>query len=160
MIQCLTLSWQVMRKTKKSLNLSKVLLMKSASLNLNTSHQIPTPRLWLKSKSSASKMSRKLLIQTTNLFVTRLFFLSMPLFTKNSTSSLRATRQRLTRLCILFKNMLFAHGLRTSISVLTAEALMKSVRLTQRLTSLQEHTAQDFSQEDKHRFFLLQHSVL
>ena len=50
-------------------------------------------------------------------------------------------------------------GIRTSTRELTAEALTKSVLLTQRLTFFQEHTAQVFSQEVKHRYFQLLLSV-
>ena len=55
--------------------------------------------------------------------------------------------------------MLFVLGLKMSIRELTAEELMKFVRLMPKLTFLQELTVQAFSQEDKLRFFLLQHSA-
>ena len=49
--------------------------------------------------------------------------------------------------------------LKMSIRELTAEELMKFVRLMPKLTFLQELTVQAFSQEDKLRFFLLLHSA-
>jgi len=95
----------------------------------------------------------------TSLFVTRLFFLFIMQFTRSLTKDLRATRARLKKLCILFKSTLFVLGLRTSTRELTAEALTKSVLLTQKSTFFQEHTAQVFSQEVKHRYFQLLLSV-
>ncbi len=133
--------------------------MKSASQSLNTNHQIRTLLLWQKLKNSVLKMLKKHLIQMISLFVMKRFFISMQQFTKNLTKDLKATRLSLTRLCILFRSMLFVLGSRMSISVLTAEELTISVRLMLRLIFLQEHTAQVCLQEDRHRFFLLQRLV-
>ena len=104
-------------------------------------------------------MLRKHLTLMISLFVMKLFFLFITLFTKSLTKDLRVTRARLKKLCTLFKSMLFVLGLKMSIRELTAEELMKFVRLMPKLTFLQELTVQAFSQEDKLRFFLLQHSA-
>ena len=121
--------------------------------------QTPIPLFSRKLRTSALKMSRRLLIQTTSLFVMRLFFRFTQLFMRSSTRSLRATKLSLTRLCILFRSTLFVHGSRMSIRELTAEALTKFVRLTLKSTSLQELTARVCSQEVKLRCFQLQHSA-
>ena len=160
MSKCLTLLWQVTRKTRRLLSLFRVLLMKSASQSSLTNHQILILKSLLKSRTSALRMLRKHLTQTTKMFVMRLFFLFMTQFMRSLTSSLRATRARLTRLCILFKSMLFVLGSRMSTRELTAEVLTRFVLLMPKSTFFQEFTVQVCSQEVKHRYFQLQHSVL
>ena len=149
-----------MRKTRRLLTSFRVLLMKSASLSLLMNQVIPILKLWLRLKHSALRMLRRLLTQTTSLFVTRLSFLSMRLFTRNLTSVLKAASLSLMRLCTLFRSTLFVHGSRTSIRELTAEVLTKSVLLMLKLICLQEFTAQVFSPEVRLRCFQLQHLVL
>lgn len=120
----------------------------------------PDPEILAQIEDFCIEDVKKALDTDDKMFVMRLFFLFMTQFTRSLTSSLRATRARLTRLCILFKSMLFVLGSRMSIRELTAEVLTRFVLLMPKSTFFQEFTVQVCSQEVKHRYFQLQHSVL
>ncbi len=156
MTLCLMPLWQAMRKTRKWLNSFRASWMKSANRNLLTNPPILILKLWQKSKLFALKMLKKHWIQTISLSVMKHFFRFMKLFMKSLMKDLKAAKLSWTRLCILCRSMLCVHGLRMSISVWTAEELMKSARLTQRLTCFPEHTVPVCLPEDRHRCFPLQ----